>query len=142
MSHDSPEAIKKSQLTYAAIGGVLLVLTVVTVLVGYITLPVAGAIAVALLIASLKGGLVASIFMHLNDEKKIIYALLGLTAVFLTAVLALPQITQRSQVGENIAPAPIEIHGEVASADHGEDVHAEEPADEHSEAVAEEAPAH
>lgn len=142
MSKDSPEAIKKSQSTYAAIGGVLLVLTGVTVAVAFISLPVAGAIAVALLIASLKGGLVASIFMHLNHEKKIIYALLGLTAVFFTAVLALPLITQSSQVGENIAPAPIEIHGESYVADHGDDAQAEDHSEGHTEAEAEEAPAH
>ena len=48
------------------------------------------AITIALLIASVKGGLVASYFMHLVSEKKVIYATLLLTVIFFAALMALP----------------------------------------------------
>jgi caa(3)-type oxidase subunit IV len=51
---------------------------------------IAGAIFVGLLIASIKGYLVAANFMHLNSEKKIIYWILLLTVFFLALLLFLP----------------------------------------------------
>jgi caa(3)-type oxidase subunit IV len=48
---------------------------------------------VALLVATIKGTLVACYFMHLISEKKLIYAVLALTAVFFIALLALPVVT-------------------------------------------------
>lgn len=141
MSGDSKEELKKSQKTYAVIGGTLLFLTVVTVAVAKVSLPVAGAIAVAMLVASLKGGLVASIFMHLNHEKRIIYEILAVTAVGFVFVITIPFLANSNQAGENIAPAPTDIHAEVQGEDHGEaaaDEHGEEASTEH----AEEAPAH
>ena len=50
----------------------------------------AGALFVGLLIASYKGYLVAANFMHLNDEKKMIYWTLILTTLFLVILLFLP----------------------------------------------------
>jgi cytochrome c oxidase subunit 4 len=70
-----------------------MVLTVVTVAVSYLHLPVAAAVTVALLVATIKGSLVACYFMHLISEKKLIYAVLVLTAVFFVALLALPAVT-------------------------------------------------
>jgi cytochrome c oxidase subunit 4 len=60
--------------------GSLAVLTVVTVAVAYLDLPIWPALILALLIASVKGGLVGGYFMHLSTEKKIIYWVLMLTA--------------------------------------------------------------
>ena len=44
----------------------------------------------ALIIASIKGTLVACFFMHLLSEKKLIYAVLALTVVFFAFLIWLP----------------------------------------------------
>ena len=49
--------------------------------------------AVALFVATIKGSLVGCYFMHLISEKKLIYAVLVLTAAFFVALLALPVFT-------------------------------------------------
>ena len=51
------------------------------------------AITVALIIATVKAGMVAGVFMHLISEKKVIYAVLILTAAFFLLVLLLPSFT-------------------------------------------------
>ena len=68
-------------------------LTIVTVAVSRFHLPVPIAVTVALLVATIKGALVACYFMHLISEKKLIYAVLALTAAFFVALLALPIFT-------------------------------------------------
>jgi cytochrome c oxidase subunit 4 len=78
---------------YIAVFVALMVLTIVTVAVSYLHLPLAAAVTVALLVATVKGSLVACYFMHLISEKKLIYAVLVLTAVFFVALLALPVFT-------------------------------------------------
>jgi cytochrome c oxidase subunit 4 len=78
---------------YITVFVALMVLTVVTVAVSYLHLATPVAIAVALLVATIKGSLVACYFMHLISEKKLIYAVLALTAVFFVALLALPFFT-------------------------------------------------
>ena len=45
---------------------------------------------VGLAIACIKGYLVAGFFMHLNNEQKSIYYLLGLAAIFLMVLLSIP----------------------------------------------------
>jgi caa(3)-type oxidase subunit IV len=50
-------------------------------------------VTVALLVATVKGTLVACYFMHLISEKKLIYAVLALTVAFFVALLALPIFT-------------------------------------------------
>lgn len=93
---DSPEAIKKSQKTYLLIGAILFVFTVVTVAVA--TLPWldfgghgldAADVRIGLAIATVKAGLVAAIFMHLNHEKKTIYGLIVLGVIMGIALMAL-----------------------------------------------------
>ena len=68
----------------------LLGLTLVTVAVSYLNLGVVAAIIVALMIAAIKGSLVAGYFMHLISEKKMIYMMLILTVVFFVVLMALP----------------------------------------------------
>jgi caa(3)-type oxidase subunit IV len=51
------------------------------------------AVAVAMLVATIKGGLVACYFMHLISEKKLILAVLLLTVAFFAALLFLPVAT-------------------------------------------------
>ena len=64
----------------------LMFLTLVTVTVSYLRLSVAVAITVALIIATIKASLVASYFMHLISEKKAIYGILVISAIFFVAL--------------------------------------------------------
>ena len=72
----------------------LLIGTALTVGASYVEFSVkdsiAGAIFVGLLIATIKGYLVAANFMHLNSEKKMIYWILLLTIFFLVLLLFIP----------------------------------------------------
>ena len=78
---------------YITVFVALMALTFITVAFSYLHLPLPIAITVALLVATVKGSLVACYFMHLISEKKLIYAVLALTAVFFVALLALPIAT-------------------------------------------------
>jgi cytochrome c oxidase subunit IV len=82
--------IKKHVRTYITVFITLLALTLITVAVSYLHLNMTTAIIVALTIAAVKGSLVASYFMHLISEKKVIYATLILTAVFFIVLMCLP----------------------------------------------------
>lgn len=82
--------IDRQVRTYILIFVTLMALTLVTVAVSRLHLPVAGAVTVALIVASIKGGLVAGYFMHLLSERKLIYWVLGVTVAFFLAVLLLP----------------------------------------------------
>ena len=90
--HDAAD-IDKHVRIYISVFVALMILTVVTVTVSRFHLPVPIAVSVALLIALVKGSLVACYFMHLIDEKKLIYAVLALTFVFFLVLLAVPSIT-------------------------------------------------
>jgi cytochrome c oxidase subunit 4 len=81
MSGHSPEEIKKHVKVYIGVFAALLFLTCVTVGVSYIHLPVHQAIIVALAVAITKASLVALFFMHLSNEKRVIYGTLALTAI-------------------------------------------------------------
>ena len=100
MSASSVEEIKKHVKVYKTVGGVLLVLTVVTVLVSYIQLIVPLAVTLALIVAITKGSMVASVFMHLSSEKKLIYGTLVLTAVFFLVLMFIPILGMVDRVGE------------------------------------------
>src|ERR687884_1073122 len=89
----SPEEFKRHLGKYYVVFVALLCLTAITVGVSYLHLNRPLAITVALIIASVKAGLVAAVFMHLIDEKKVIYAVLVLTALFFALVLLLPSFT-------------------------------------------------
>lgn len=82
--------IDRQVRVYVLVFATLLVLTLVTVAVSRLHLPVAGAVTVALIVASIKGTLVAGYFMHLISERKLIYWVLGFTVAFFLAVLLLP----------------------------------------------------
>ncbi len=81
---------RKEVRTYVTVFVSLLALTLITVTISYLRLNVPLAITVALCIAALKGSLVASYFMHLISEKKVIFAALIITVVFFAALMALP----------------------------------------------------
>jgi cytochrome c oxidase subunit IV len=73
------DEVRQHVRVYLMVFGALAVLTVVTVAVAYVHLPIVPALIVALFIAAIKGGLVAGYFMHLVSEEKIIHWLLWLT---------------------------------------------------------------
>ena len=91
--HSSPEEFKKHLGQYYVVFVALLCLTAITVGVSYLRLNRPLAITVALVIATVKAALVAGVFMHLISEKKVIYAVLILTAAFFLLVLLLPSLT-------------------------------------------------
>jgi cytochrome c oxidase subunit IV len=78
---------------YITVFVALMALTFITVAVSYLHLPPAMAVTVALFVATIKGSLVACYFMHLISEKKLIYAVLVITAVKFAALLVLPALT-------------------------------------------------
>ena len=82
--------IDKHVRVYKIVFFALFILTIVTWAVAYLDLGMAGAIAVALLIASVKASLVACYFMHLISEKKLIFLVLGFTMFFFIGLLLLP----------------------------------------------------
>ena len=90
---------------YWKIFAILLVCTVLTVFAAETNFDVensiAGGIFVGLTIAVIKGYLVASNFMHLNDEKKIIYWILLLTFLFLFILLFIPVLWESTLVGKH-----------------------------------------
>lgn len=94
----SPEEIRKHVKVYLLVFLSLAFLTFVTVAVSYLRLPIHYAIVVALVIAAIKGSLVAAYFMHLISEKKVIYWVLILTVVFFVVLLLLPLVTDLEAV--------------------------------------------
>ena len=84
---------------YIIIGTSLLVLTVLTVWTSYFTVTVGVSIGIALVIATIKGSLVASFFMHLVSEKKLILIVLIITVVFFFALIFLPFSDTMNNVG-------------------------------------------
>lgn len=97
-THDDA-SIDKHVRTYLAVFGSLLVLTLLTVWVSTLEHSVAIGVAIALFIATVKAGLVASYFMHLLSERKVIYGVMALTVFFFLAVLLLPVLTAANGIG-------------------------------------------
>jgi cytochrome c oxidase subunit IV len=111
MEHSDPAAIKKSVRTYMMVGAALYVGTVITVLANQVHLAIPLAITVALIIATIKGSMVASVFMHLSAEKRWIYGSLILTVAFFVVLMAVPFLTVHDTIGTP-------IHHETASGAH------------------------
>lgn len=99
------EDIKKHVRVYIAVFAALAVLTVVTVGVGYLHLPIIPALVVALLIATLKGGLVAAYFMHLISEEKVIHWLVWMSLGLLITMFAIVTAYYFDQDGGLPVPA-------------------------------------
>jgi cytochrome c oxidase subunit 4 len=90
---DHAADIDRHVRVYITVFVTLMVLTIITVAIARVHLPLPIAVTAALLVATIKGSLVACYFMHLISEKKLIYAVLVLTGVFFAALLALPVFT-------------------------------------------------
>lgn len=88
--HHTAEDIKKHVRVYINVFVALMALTVITVGISYLHLSVVPAIILALVVATIKGSLVASYFMHLISEKRMIFAALILTGIFFIVLMALP----------------------------------------------------
>lgn len=105
MAH-SAEEVRGSIKKYFTIGAALFVFTGITVAANQVHLAVPLAIAVALVIATIKGSMVASVFMHLSNEKRWIYGALLLTLVFFVVLMLIPSATTMDNIGTPIhAPA-------------------------------------
>ena len=82
--HDVSKEVRK----YLLVFGALMVGTALTVWASYINF---GShtmnVVVALVIAIVKAGLVAGFFMHLIDERKLIYGVLGATVFFFIGLM-------------------------------------------------------
>ncbi len=98
--HDGHTAdLKKHVRAYIFVFVSLMVLTLVTVGVSTLHLPVREAIVLALIIATIKGSLVACYFMHLISEKKLILGVMALTVVFFIVLLLIPMWTVHDVIG-------------------------------------------
>jgi cytochrome c oxidase subunit 4 len=86
----TPEEIRAETRVYLIVFGCLAALTAATVAVSYLRLEMHEAVIVALIIASIKGFLVAGYFMHLLSERKLILSVLVLTAMFFIFLIGLP----------------------------------------------------
>ena len=92
------EDIRSHVKTYFMVFGALMVLTIITVAVSYLHLAVPMAILVALVVATIKGSLVALFFMHLSHERKLIYYVLVLTVVFFVFLMFVPLATNLNKI--------------------------------------------
>ena len=96
---DHAADLKKHVRAYILVFVSLMVLTLVTVAVSTLHLEVHEAIIIALIIATVKGSLVACYFMHLISEKKLILWVMVLTVIFFLVLLAIPAFTVHDRIG-------------------------------------------
>ena len=94
MSGHTVEEIRQEARKYWIVFAALVALTVITVAVSYLDLSAGMAVFVALLVACVKGGLVAGVCMHLISERQAIYAILILTVVFFIVLMLGPAFTR------------------------------------------------
>jgi cytochrome c oxidase subunit 4 len=90
MSELTPEQVKHHIKTYVLVFVSLAFLTIVTVGISYLEVSVGMGITLALIVASIKGSLVACYFMHLIDEKVTIYWTLIATVVAFLILIFVP----------------------------------------------------
>ena len=97
--HSDPAAVQKSVRNYMTIGVMLLIFTGIIVAASYFNLAIPAAITVALIIAAMKGSMVAAVFMHLSHEKQWIYGALLLTVLFFIILMFVPIATISDTIG-------------------------------------------
>jgi cytochrome c oxidase subunit 4 len=97
-AHAAHDDIRSHVKTYYMIFGALMVLTIITVGVSYLELATPLAVTVALIVAGIKGSLVAMYFMHLLHERKVIYWVLILTVVFFVFLMFVPLFTNLDRI--------------------------------------------
>ena len=90
--HISPKS------TYYAVFAALMLGTALTVAAAFVDFPAQMNFPVALAIAMVKGSLVALFFMHLRDERRLIYSVLALTALFFLCLMFIPLFTNLDKI--------------------------------------------
>ncbi|HEV2841628.1 MAG TPA: cytochrome C oxidase subunit IV family protein [Chthoniobacterales bacterium] len=91
-AHDEHVAhdVSKHIRAYLMVGLTLIAFTAITVGLSYVDFGTQKAnVAVALVVATFKAALVAAIFMHLSNEKRMIYRILIFTAFFVLGLFFL-----------------------------------------------------
>jgi cytochrome c oxidase subunit 4 len=91
-AHDEHAAhnVSKHIRAYLLVGATLLTFTAITVFLSYVNFGTQKAnVAVAMVVATFKAGLVAAIFMHLSNEKRMIYRILMFTVFFVLGLFFL-----------------------------------------------------
>jgi cytochrome c oxidase subunit IV len=96
-AHDTHD-IQSHVKIYYMVFGALMVFTCITVGVSYLHLSIPYAITVALIVATIKGSLVALFFMHLSNERRLIYYVLALTVVFFIFMMFVPLLTNTDKI--------------------------------------------
>jgi cytochrome c oxidase subunit 4 len=91
--HSDSADVQKSVRSYMTVFVMLLIFTILTVGVSRFHVAVPFAIAIALVIAGMKGSMVAGVFMHLSHERRWIYGSLILTVLFFVVLLFIPLFT-------------------------------------------------
>ena len=130
----SEHDIKSHIRVYWNVFFALLAFTILTVSVSYYDFgSVFWTFFIGLSIACFKGYLVAGFFMHLIDEVKSIYYLLGLAAIFLFVLLFIPMAWRSS--GESHGPnnqpyIEVDQYVEYSEPEHHEEENAEHNDDE------------
>ena len=83
------------------------------------------ALFIGLLIACIKGFLVAANFMHLNNEKSLIYMILGMTVVFFLVLFFMQTLWQNDGLHspEHIPMQNGEVYEQVKHDDHHGEEH-------------------
>ncbi len=94
MDQAHTEDMLKHVKIYIFVFVALAVLTLVTVWASQLHVSPTLHIIIALSIATLKGALVALFFMHLINEKRLIYGVLVFTVVFFLVLLILTLVTE------------------------------------------------
>src|SRR5439155_16654967 len=104
--HSDPAEVKKSVRSYITDFVALMAFTLITVAAASFHFAVPIAITVALIIAAMKGSMVAGVFMHLSHERQWIYGALLLTAVFFVVLLFIPLFTVLDNLSMGVPWAP------------------------------------
>ena len=94
MSHSEAD-IRNHVKIYIRVFLALAALTLITVAISYLKMPLLAAVGVALFVATIKGSLVAAFFMHLKNERPIILWVLCLAAFFFIFLLIVPTLSSR-----------------------------------------------
>jgi len=97
--HGDSAGTKKGVRKYLMVGGALYVATVITVSAASLQAGIAVGIGIALIIAAVKGSMVAAVFMHLHSENRWVYGSLILTAFFFVALMLLPVLASLDGIG-------------------------------------------
>ena len=111
MTHLDIKKTRKTIKMYVAVGVALLVFTALTVAANGMHLAVPAAITVALIIATMKGSMVATVFMHLSHERKWVYGALLLTVAFFIVLMTVPLFTTIDTIGTPVKATPAEHTG-------------------------------